>query len=63
MLPHTELPLRSRTLRAERFRKGSKNVDAKAGNNPKKYDLDPACVHESNSEAYRRMYSVSYINV
>jgi hypothetical protein len=64
LLPRTELPLRNRTLHAARFRKGSKNVDAKARNIPKrKYVLDPACVNESNIEVYRRMYSVSYINV
>jgi hypothetical protein len=35
LLPRTELPLRNRTLHAAHFRKGSKNVDAKARNIPK----------------------------
>ena len=61
LLPHTDLPLRSRTHHAGRFRKGSQNVDAKAKNNPKKYVMS---VNESTTiKVYRRVHSVSYINV
>ena len=50
LLPHTDLPLRNRTLHAKLFRKGSEKVDAKARNNPlKKHVLNPACVNESDS--------------
>jgi hypothetical protein len=64
LLPRTELLLRSRTLHAEHFRKGSKNVDATARNNPKKrWPEIPAALMKKVAQVYRRVYSVSYINV